>query len=371
VSVPPAPAPVTLPPVSQASNPPLEASNSLGTTSLPPNATSGPTIQITGVTIGNAGAQSATQSTDTSTSGPLLGSTITPAAQALIDQGDAAVQTSDDLTAISLYQKAISLAPRSATPRLKLAEAYVDAGMKDQATEEARRALAIDPGNTDVQNFIKDQDSGVDGPAGDVIIAQAQTESDPNNPTAWINLGDAYWNVGDPDDSLISYKRAADIDPTAILPQTRLAKLYAARAQYDESLAALRRSGPEGYPYALRIIASRSESLVGDIDDETQSFLKGTDTREVFYAKIKVTDAQAAGLADFVSKITPPAQYNISQLHRQLSTSLLAQTAAVWVDYAETNNDSDKVQAAELEKDAIEEMKTASIAEDLQARINP
>jgi tetratricopeptide (TPR) repeat protein len=300
-----------------------------------------------------------------------LGEQVSSVAQATIDQGDTALKVSDYLTAIQLYRKAVDMSPRAVTPRLRLANAYLDDGMKDQAVGVAQRALAIDPGNTDIQKFIQAQDTGANGPDGDVIIAQAQTRNDPTNPAGWISLGDAYWNTGDPDDSLISYKRAEEIDPNSIIPQTRLAKLYAARAQYDQSLAALQKSGTDGYPYALRIISSRSESLVGDIDDETQDLIKGVDTREQFYDRIKTTSSQAAGLSDFVSKIKPPDQYKISHLHRELATSLLAQTAAVWVDYAETNNDSDKDEAADLEKHAISEMKIASVAEDLQSRIKP
>ena len=334
----------------------------------------GTSVTVTGVTVANSPAYTdsgvAQTAQPTAAQSP-LGEGVSDAAKQLIDEGDASMKSSDAVTAIGEYRKAVALSPRAASPRLKLAEAYADAGMKDEAAEEARRALAIDPGNQDVQTFIKSQDMGAGGPSGDVLIAQAQTESDPNNPAAWIALGDAYWNVSDPDDSLISYKRAADIDPTAVTPQTRLAKLYAARAQYDESLAALKKSGMDGYPFALKIISSRSDSLVGDLDDETQAFVKGQETREQFYAKIKEVASQAEGLADFVAKITPPEQYKVSQLHRELSTRLLAQSAAVWVDYAETNNSADQDQAADLEKHAINEIQTASVAEDLQSRIKP
>ena len=316
------------------------------------------------------GSSSPGESSDSAASLPQPGGQMSADAKSLDDQGDASMQTADDLTAIMLYKKSISLAPRAAEPRMKLAQAYLAAGMKENALEEAKRALAIDPGNTEVQNFIESQDAGVAGSNGDVIVAQAQTESDPNNPSAWISLGDAYWNVGDPDDSLISYKHAEDINPNAIDPQTRLVKLYAARGQYDESLAALQRAGDAGYPYALKIISSTTETLLGDLDDETDLFNKGEDTREVFYGKIKATDSQAENLADFVGKIQPPDAYKLSHLHRELSTRLLAQTADVWIDYAETNEDSDKDQAAALEQHSITEMKTASVAEDISSRIN-
>jgi hypothetical protein len=334
-----------------------------------------PAIKITGVTIQTDDSY-ITQPTAAQNAVPTvpnsdLGGPLPDAAQELVNQGDLSMKSSDTMSAIQAYRKAVALAPRAASPRLKLAQAYQGAGMKDKASEEARRALAIDPGNVGVQTFIKNEDFGQGGPGGDVLIAQAQTQSDPNNPAAWVALGDAYWNVSDPDDSLISYKRAVYIDPTGIIPQTRLAKLYAARAQYDESLAALKRSGPEGYPYALKIVSSRSESLVGDIDVESQAFVKTQITREQFYSKIKVTETQAEGLADFVAKIVPPAQYKVSQLHRELSTRLLAQTASIWTDFAETNNSTDQDQAAQLEKHAIQEMQTASVAEDLQSRIKP
>ena len=286
-----------------------------------------------------------------------------------VAQGDAAMLGGDALSAIGLYKNAISLAPRAMSPRLKLAQAYLTAGMKTQAVAEAKRALLIDPQNHDAKEFIVSQGDSSD-PSNGVVLAQAQSEGDPSNPNVWISLGDAYWNANDPDNALDSYKRAADLDPSGVVPQTRLAKFYAARAEYDLSLAALQKSGPEGYSYALKIISSRSESLVGDLDDETDRFSKGTDTREQFYTALKATYAQAEGLADFVAKIVPPDSYGVSHLHRELSTKLIAQTAAVWIDYAETNNGDDKSQAASLEQYAINEMKTASIAEDLQTRVN-
>jgi tetratricopeptide (TPR) repeat protein len=335
---------------------------------------SSPAITITNVSVSGSSSDSITSGpmvSRTIQSAPILGTTISDAAQAYIDQGDAALQTSDNFTAIADYQKAVSLSPRAASPRLKLANAYLEAGMKERASDEAQRALAIDPGNTDVQSFIRDQVSGQDGPSGDVMIAQAQTESDPNNPASWISLGDAYWNISDPDDSLISYKHAADIDPDAVIPQTRLAKLYAARAQYDLSLAALDRSGPAGYPYALRIISSQSVGIVGDMDDEVDQLNKGQYTREQFYDKVKATDLQAENLADFVAEIRPPEAYKVSHLHRELSTRLIAQTASIWLDYAQTNNSSDKDNAAAMEKHALDEVTTASIAEDIQSHMKP
>jgi tetratricopeptide (TPR) repeat protein len=293
---------------------------------------------------------------------------LDPAAASSVAEGDTAMHDSDALSAISFYNTAVSLAPRASTPRLKLAQAYLAAGMKDAALDEAKRALTIDPDSADIKAFIESQVG--DSDVGDAVsLAEAQTQGDPSNPSAWIALGDADWNANAPDDALDAYKKAADVDPSAVLPQTRLAKLYAAKAEYKLSLTALQKSGAAGYPYAMKIVASRSESLIGDLDDETNNFTTGTDTREQFYDKLKTTDNQAAGLADFVSKIEPPSQYKVSYLHRELSTKLLAQTVAVWMDYAETNNDADKTQAASLEQYAETEMKTASVAEDVQSQI--
>lgn len=302
--------------------------------------------------------------------GPAEGPSLDDVAQAKISQGDLALQQSDLYGAIQFYGEAVNAAPREPEPRMKLIQAYLQAGLKDQALDEERRALMIDPTNTQVQDLLKQQTADGTLPGADLAARQAATERDPSDESAWIALGDSYWNSGQPDEALQAYQKAARIAPHDVAAQAHLARLYAATSQYDKSLGALAQAGPDGYPYALRIIAARTDSLIANLEVAHDTFAKGNCTRESFYDSVKKSDTQAQELARFVAKITPPQDYEVAYLHRRLATNLLAQATAEWLSFIETNDSQFSDQAALLQSEAAQEMKTASIAERLQSSLS-
>lgn len=290
--------------------------------------------------------------------------------QSMIAKGDIAMEQSDLYGAIEFYEEAVNAAPREAGPRMKLIDAYLQAGLKDQALDEERRALMIDPGNTQILDMLKQQTADGTLPEADLAIQEAAVERDPTDEPSWIALGDAYWNSSEPDKALQAYQKAAKLAPQDVSAQAHLARLYAATSQYDKSLDALTKAGPAGYPYALRIIAARTDNLVADLDLAYDTFSKGNSTREEFYDSVEKSDSQAQELSQFVAKITPPSAYEVSYLHRRLATNLLAQATTAWISFIETNDSQFRQQATLFQSEATSEMKTASIAERLQSSLS-
>lgn len=301
---------------------------------------------------------------------PVEGPSLDAVSQSLIAKGDLAMQQSDLYGAIEFYEEAVNAAPREAGPRMKLIDAYVQAGLKDQALDEERRALMIDPNNSQILDMLKQQTADGSLPGADLAAQEAAVIREPDDEPSWIALGDAYWNSSQPDKALQAYQKAAKLAPQDVSAQAHLARLYAATSQYDKSLDALGKAGPAGYPYALRIIAARTDSLIADIQLAYETFSKGNSTREEFYASAKKSDSQAQQLSQFVAKITPPTTYQVSYLHRRLATNLLAQATAAWLSFIETNDSQFSQQATLLQSEATREMKTASIAERLQSSLS-
>ena len=276
--------------------------------------------------------------------------------------GDLCARSSDWFGAIDTYRKAINLAPRASEPRLRLAQVMLQAGMRDQAISEVRRALTLDPDSKDARDFLTTLGLSPE-PDIQISVTRAPGSTPPKELQSLLAQGDAAWNANQIPGALAAYKSAAEQDPSAVAPQARLARLYAAQENYALSLKALGIAGPEGYSYALEIIASQTENIVGEVDAAVQLYDKGETTREQYYVRLKAADKHAQGLADFVAKVTPPETNKLSHLHRQLSTRLLAQETASWIGFAETGEIRYKSEALTLEKEVVREMRTAASAE--------
>lgn len=283
----------------------------------------------------------------------------------LLAQGDSAMDGGDLVSAISFYRQAINGVPLSVVPRLKLAQAYQKSGLNDKALDEAKRAVEISPEDDSLQKFLAqmDQDSG--NSDGSLARTRALVERDPANAVAHSDLAEALWNSGDLRGAETEYQTAKKLSPaTDHLADAHLAQLYAAQGRYDDSLDALKAAGGEGYPLALKIVRSRSETLSSTIDASRGAFAKGRITREQFYDTAKKTSADAQALADFVSQLKPLPAYKLSHLHRVLSANLLAQEAATLVSMIETGSDATAATVSDLDKSAMTEMLTARAAEE-------
>lgn len=286
---------------------------------------------------------------------------ITP----LMTKGDAALDGGDVVGAIALYRQAVNGVPLSVVPRLKLAQAYQKGGLSEKALDEAKRALEIAPDSQPVQQFLTalDQENGTSD--GTLARYHALIERNADDPAAHAGLAEALWNNGDLSGAEAEYKAAKRLAPAGDhSADSHLAQLYATQARYDDCLAALQDAGKDGYALAIKIVKNRADTLSSTIEASREAFAGGKSTREQFYDGAKTTDAQAQALAGFVARVTPPAEYKLSHLHRMLSTNLLAQEAATLRLFIETGDAKQSDSVSHLEKAAQTEMLTAQATEE-------
>ena len=283
----------------------------------------------------------------------------------LMNKGDSALEGGDVVGAIALYRQAVNGAPLSLAPRLKLAQAYQKGGLSEKALSEAQRALEIAPDSQPLQQFLAqlDQENGTSD--GTLARYRAQIEHNADDPAAHAGLAEALWNSGDLSGAETEYKAAKRLAPAGDhSADAHLAQLYATQARYDDCLAVLQESGKDGYALALKIVKNRADTLSSTLEASRDAFAGGKSTREQFYDGAKTTDAQAQALAGFVARVTPPAEYKLSHLHRMLSTNLLAQEAATLRTFIETGDTKQSDSVSKLEKAAQTEMLTAQAAEE-------
>lgn len=285
----------------------------------------------------------------------------------ILTQGDDALSAGNFVVAISSYRDAVNGAPLSMLPRLKLAQAYLQSDRRDKALSEAQRALSLSPNDPAVQQFLMQIDAESGSSDGAVARFQAIVAQSPQDPTGHLELADALWNNGALTQAEGEYQTAQTLaglrTPAAQQAAAHLARLYAAQSRYADSLAALKQAGAGGYALALGIVQSRADTLRSMLDAGLGLMDAGKTTHEAFYKTASDAAAQAQALADFVVKVTPPSAFGVSHLHRVLATHLMAQQAAVLVNYVETSDASFSGQAARLEKEAVTEMLTAHAAE--------
>jgi len=283
----------------------------------------------------------------------------------LMNKGDSALEGGDVVGAIALYRQAVNGAPLSLAPRLKLAQAYQKGGLSEKALSEAQRALEIAPDSQPLQQFLAqlDQENGTSD--GTLARYRVQIERNADDPAAHAGLAEALWNSGDLAGAETEYKSAKRLAPAGDhSADAHLAQLYATQARYDDCLAALQGAGRDGYALALKIVKNRADTLSSTLEASRDAFAGGKSTREQFYDGAKTTDAQAQALAGFVARVTPPAEYKLSHLHRMLSTNLLAQEAATLRTFIETGDTKQSDSVSKLEKAAQTEMLTAQAAEE-------
>lgn len=283
----------------------------------------------------------------------------------LMTRGDTALEGGDIVGAISDYRQAVNGAPRSAVPRLRLAQAYQRGGLSEKALDEGKRALDIAPDSLAVQQFLTQLDAESGTSDGSITRYQALVGRTPDDPAAHAALAEALWNGGDLAGAEAEYKESKKLSsPSDHTAAAQLARLYAAQARYDDCLGALQDAGSDGYILAIKIVKGRVDNLSSTIEASRAAFEGGKSTREQFYDGAKTASAQADALAGFVDRVTPPAEFKLSHLHRKLSADLLAQEAATLKAFIETGDSAQSAAVSRLEKATLTEMLTAQAAEE-------
>jgi tetratricopeptide (TPR) repeat protein len=294
---------------------------------------------------------------------------MTTDAENHISDGNDAMARAEIGKAIELYRMAVDASPRNAIPRIELAKAYLANGENKLAVEQLQRAIAFDPLSSDLQTYLESAAKSGDMPGIDMLRLQLQAKSHPTDASALLQLGDDYWNSNRLDLAEQSYGEAARLPHSGYEPYARLARLYAATERYGDCLDALSHSGTAGYPAALRIIKEKAESLIGDVDAETQDFQNGKTSRADYYKALEAGDKRIAAYADFIGKIVPPPAFKVSYLHRRLAANLLAQMTPDLENYALTAQSLYQDQARNLEHSAETELREANVADRLQEAV--
>lgn len=285
--------------------------------------------------------------------------------QPLLAQSDDQLTKGNVVEAISLLRSAVNEAPFASEPRIKLAKAYIEAGLQDRALDEAKRALALSPDSVPIQEFLIqfDADSGTSN--GAILRYSALVAKNPSDVSAHIGLGEAYWNSGSLAKAESELKVAETLsNPTQHEAASDLLRLYAAQERYDDCLDLIKANPTwDGYSMILRVLQPGAEGLIARIDSGKDAVEAKSKTRAAIYSDAKNVAKSANALMAFVSKITPPAGQKLSYLHRVQAVDLLSQEAAIFVSYLETASPDEQSEMDQLEKSAQTELLTAHASE--------
>lgn len=205
---------------------------------------------------------------------------------------------------------------------------------------------------------------------GDLEEAAADCQKilqlEPQNVKVRISLGDIYWNQGKVDEAAKSYEEATKLDPKDPLPHEKLYKLYAAKRMHSQALEHLFRAkevaqngeltDTERYKILARILEERFNVLIEKLKIASEDYSRQKLSREDYYQECKDADAEAEGLATFISGQKSPD--NLKDVHSRavFAVSLLAQATSNLVLYLETERKQYLDQASVLQDEAKAEI---------------
>lgn len=187
--------------------------------------------------------------------------------------------------AVTACQQALRIDERDPLVHCLLAGLMLGEGFCEQAAGSATRAIGIDPGCAPaylVLGLAYDRIGGMWDRS--VLVWQELAEVAPDLAVAHVQLGEALDAAGYPDEALVAWKRALELDPRDC------------RAMYDLAVAALKREG-----MATALPGFRK---AGDLDPSQD---------DLFYA-LAGFDAGVAPAGDVVS-VGPDAAERLSAAH--------------------------------------------------------
>lgn len=137
--------------------------------------------------------------------------------------------------AMEEFRKALAIEPSSAKVRILLAGVYARKGMVSDAIEEFKRAIALDPGRVEAHLGLGDVYRSQD--MLDLAIAEYERaiEVDPKSAIAYLNLGYAHCERGDADKGIEAYRKSIEIMPSAHA-HGNLGTVYANRGELKRAI---------------------------------------------------------------------------------------------------------------------------------------
>jgi putative PEP-CTERM system TPR-repeat lipoprotein len=154
---------------------------------------------------------------------------------ALLMLGDVALADQRAAEAVSAYMSVIKIAPKSATARVRLSQAYTQQGKLSNARDELRKALAIDPDlySGIVALAVLEMKAGNNSQA--FKLASDLQKRHPNASEGFVLEGDLHWLKGEYRKAVAAYEAASQREQSVAI----VLKEFKARKGDKLSLAAI------------------------------------------------------------------------------------------------------------------------------------
>lgn len=282
------------------------------------------------------------------------------------ESGERAMQARDYATAIDLFRRAADLDPFSAAPRRRLVESYLARGMDEEAVAEAERAALLVTDVSAISDALAEAyvTSGRLDAAEKLITRLA--ESQPDNPEAWMKLGDLQWNAGKLDAAERYFAKAAELAPSRYEPQLRLARLALLRGRPElarQPLSVVAQLVPRDEEslraYVFRAVVQDMVSAIDRIRTRTMeaaaSRARGQITREALFRTLKDSTADTSSLHAMLDMLQPLPPQMDAREGIALALRLAEQALSRLQVYLETDDASAKDEAELALQEAVRE----------------
>ncbi len=269
--------------------------------------------------------------------------------------------------AIVLLRQAVNYQPRSATPRLLLARAYLQARRPGEAANEVRRALKLAEAPTPEQraeltrllahSLVEDGDI-----EGATLLFNQLLAENPANTEARLGLTELLLSRGQNEAAEIQYRLIRERDPDSVEAGQGLARLLLARGALEDAIKEARSSNPPiRHLMATLIFVETATGLAGRMVQNRTAWEENKISREVFY-KAATTQAGRAKLLAELLTAAPPTEtaadiVKIAHNRRVLAANLLSQALGSLQGFLETGELAGGVRARTLLNEFYTEMK--------------
>ena len=280
-------------------------------------------------------------------------------------------RSGDTANLILTLRKAITERPRDAKLRRELVAALRLRGWTEAARDEAARALLLCPDDAGLHRLLGDGYLDM-GQAVEALDAYQKAVSlDPANPVNHIALGDAYWSQTKTGEAEAAYKAAQEADPKSPLPRLRMARMHAQALRFADVLAEMaeahKRIGSSdetvyasAYAEVCTLLDGAARDIVGRLVVIRRDMLNGTRNREESHREADVCRTRAMAIADCLTKTPAPPRYSVVQSSMVQAASLLAQAAAAYLGYLESQSDADDKEASLLRQESVRQLDEAA-----------
>ena len=287
----------------------------------------------------------------------------------LLQEAQEQLRRDQPVAAIALLRQAVNYQPRSAAPRLLLAQAYQRAHRLPEATNEARRALKMATGIT------PDQRGDLNRLLAQVLVEEGNQEGatqlfnqllaeNPNNTEARLGLAELLLEHKQLEAAEIQYRLIRERNPASVEAAQGLARLLLARGAFDDVIKETKSSVPE-VQNAMATLAfiETASGLAARMVQNRAAWEESKLSREIFYKATVSQSSRAKQLAELLGSMPPaesaPEPLRLSHNRRVLAANLLSQSLASLQAFLETGEAATGVRARTLLNEFYTEMKDA------------